>query len=506
MHPITSAAIIGIEAQPITVETDISFGLSSFQIVGLPDASVKESRDRIRAAIKNTKLPFPRVRITVNLAPADIRKQGPVYDLPIALSILVSQGEISRASFSKSIILGELALDGSVRPVHGALAATLMAKKEGCDTIFLPKENAQEALCVPGMNVFPVESLHHIYEHLKGIQLIEAGKKQKRIHRLDNLGIDFKDVKGQELAKRGLEIAAAGRHNVLLKGPPGTGKTMLARAFSSILPPLTTEESLEVTSIASIAGTLPKKHGLITTPPFRSPHHSSSAISLIGGGAWPKPGEVSLAHRGVLFLDEIPEFSRHVLEHLRQPLEDGEVTIARAAATVRFPARFTLIASMNPCPCGFATDPRKHCVCSMNQLSQYQKKLSGPLLDRFDLVIEVPNLDGRKLLYEEPSEGSKEVRNRVIAARALQTIRFKRTNVITNAEIPANQLDTWCQMDDQAKNLIEQALNSQHLSARGYTRIRKVARTIADLAGSDSIQLDHVAEALQFRGTVLNQP
>jgi magnesium chelatase family protein len=399
----------------------------------------------------------------------------------------------------KAIMIGELALDGSVRPVNGALAASIMARKHGFRFIFVPPENAPEAAAVPGITVFPVPTLLSAVEHLKGVARLKAMKKRPWCKERNPAAVDLKDICGQEHAKRGLEIAAAGNHNLLLKGPPGTGKTLLARAIPGLLPLLTHEESLEVTSIASVAGALPPGTGLVTTKPFRTPHHSCSAVALIGGGSNPKPGEVSLAHRGVLFLDEFPEFSRHVLEHLRQPLEDGEVSVARAAASIRYPARFQLVAAMNPCPCGFATDPKRGCTCTPASLQRYTRRLSGPLLDRFDVILDVPNVEVQKLLEHRPSEASKDVRTRVEAAREQQLTRFHASSYLTNAEIPPAHVQTWCALNEEGKQLLLLAANKHHLSARAMSRVRKVARTIADLAGSDAIAPTHVAEALQFR-------
>lgn len=498
MSHITSAAILGIRAEPIFVETDVSQGMGCFNIVGLPDMAVKEARERIRSAIRNSGFEFPRHRVTVNLAPADIKKQGPVYDLPVALSLLQARGGINAGAADGTVTIGELSLDGAVRPINGVLTAALMAVERGFSKMVVPRENAAEAAAVPGLSVVGVGSLREAVEHLNGIKHVDAAVPLA-VTDEPARSFDFRDIKGQMHAKRGLEIAAAGAHNVLLKGPPGTGKTLLARALPSILPPLTRDESLEVTSIASVAGVLPRGRGLVAARPFRSPHHSCSAVSLVGGGAWPRPGEVSLAHRGVLFLDELPEFSRHVLEHLRQPLEDGEVTVSRAAATLRFPSRFLLVAAMNPCPCGFASDPKRACVCSARSVAAYRKRISGPLLDRFDLVIEVPNLDTQTLVGDAVAEDSSAIRARVESGRAAQSRRFAGTGLMANSEIPSSRLKDWCAADPLGKRLLERALDAQTLSPRGYTRVLKVARTIADLAGSDAIEQPHVAEALQYR-------
>lgn len=499
MFLLTSATLIGLEAISVAIETDIAFGLGAFNIVGLPDTAIKEARERIRAAIKNAGLPFPRTRITVNLAPADIKKQGPFFDLPIAISLLLAEGVIPPASIEKTVIVGELGLNGDVRAIQGTLAVASMAKKIGAAAVFVPKENAAEASCIRGVMVFPVSSLQELVSHLSGEQQIQQFLPQEMPEEHPSWPIDLSDIKGQHHAKRGLEIAAAGAHNVLLKGPPGTGKTLLARSLPSILPPLSQEEAIETTTIASVAGLLPFHTGLLKIRPFRSPHHSASAIALVGGGTWPRPGEVSLAHRGVLFLDELPEFSRQALEHLRQPLEDGHVTVARASSSVRFPSRFLLIAAMNPCPCGFADDPKRQCQCSASAIERYARKLSGPLLDRFDLVIHVPNLEAAVLLDEQGGESSEDVRKRVCRARERQHDRFSDLQIVTNAEIPPSKFKEFCQMEPDGKALLAKALETKHLSARGFSRVQKVARTIADLDDSPIILSSHVAEALQYR-------
>ncbi len=500
MFNIISSAISGIDAIPVTVETDVSFGLGSFTIVGLPDTSVKEARDRIRAALKNTGISFPRGRVTVNLAPADIKKQGPVFDLPIALSLLASTSEIPRDATDESVVLGELALDGSVRPVRGVLSAALMARRLKKKNIYVPQENVQEAAVLKELKVFGVSSLQSMVDHILNIKRIKrtVAKKRPKKQVVDS-STCFSFIKGQELAKRGLEIAGAGGHNVLLSGPPGTGKTLLAKSLPLIMPELSEEEAIEVTAIASITGKMKPSEGLIYKRPFRSPHHSSSAVALVGGGTWPTPGEVSMAHRGVLFLDELPEFSRHVLEHLRQPLEDGSVTISRSASSVCFPARFLLVGAMNPCPCGYLSDPKRTCSCTNSQINRYQKRISGPMLDRFDLLIEVPNISSEEMLNRELPEASSVVRDRVKKAHGKQKRRFKKSTLNFNNEIRPSQIETLCRMTPDAELLLRAAIESQNLSPRASTRARKVARTISDLDDSEQIKEHHIAEALQFK-------
>jgi len=505
-----SAAVIGLDAVPVETEADIGQGLPNFVIVGLPDASVQEARERVKTALKNSGLPFPRTRLTVNLAPADIKKEGPAYDLPIAVAICLAGNAAGGEAMDKRIFIGELALDGSLRPVSGALPIAMMALERGFNEMFLPAGNAEEASLVcrrdgtadDQLRIYPVRHLPQLIMHLRGEAVIEPYRlapDAAAAKRANDAGdFDFAYIKGQMQAKRALEIAAAGGHNLLFSGPPGAGKTLLARSLPSILPPMDPAETLEVTKIYSVAGLT--GHGrLVAERPFRSPHHTASGAALIGGGSWPKPGEVSLAHRGVLFLDEFPEFSRAVLENLRQPLEDGFVTISRSQGSLRFPAKFILVAAQNPCPCGYASDPDAVCTCPPAQVIRYRKKISGPLLDRIDLHIEVPKIKFSELFDKETPEPSAAVRRRVERARAAQADRFRQSSIFTNSEMNQRLLKRFCLLDSRTEALLRAASERLKLSARAYGRVIKIARTIADLDGTADISQEHAAEALHFR-------
>ena len=501
-----SCAIIGLEGVIVEVEVDTTQGLPGIVIVGLPDTAVQESRERVQAAIRNAGLHFPRGRLVINLAPASVRKEGPAYDLPIAVAVLLASGQLYPSQLEGAMIIGELSLDGVVRHVRGVLPMAAAARQQGFQRIFVPASDAPEAALLPNVEIFPIQSLTDLVDHLHGRTPIQPSPPIESFSLKPHINVDFSEIKGQEHGKRALEIAAAGNHNVLMIGAPGAGKTLLARALPSILPTMTIEEALDVTRIYSIADQLPADLPLIQTRPFRSPHHTISNAGLVGGGNLPQPGEISLAHRGVLFLDELPEFGQHTLEVLRQPLEDKIVTISRAQGSLTFPANFMLIGAMNPCPCGYYGDAYKECTCAPSVITRYQKRISGPLLDRIDIHIEVPRVEYQKLSDNRLGEPSSLIQARVEAARQIQRERFVHISkngdpntISSNGDMGPAEIRLFCHLDEKGSALMQQAMNQLQLSARAYHRILKLARTIADLANCERILPVHLAEALQYR-------
>ncbi|WP_341529129.1 YifB family Mg chelatase-like AAA ATPase [Nostoc sp. UHCC 0302] len=498
-----SASIVGIDAVKVGVEVDVSGGLPGIVVLGLPDSAIQESRERVKATLKNAGFAFPMRKIVINLTPADLRKEGPCFDLPISVGILAASEQVNPDLLGDYLFLGEVSLDGSLRAVAGVLPIAANAQKMGIAGLVLPADNAQEAAVVEGLAVYGCKHLSDVVDFLNNpgrYQPVQFADNVETLHITSLQPADLHDVKGQAHARRALEIAAAGGHNLIFVGPPGSGKTMLARRLSGILPPLSFAESLEVTRIHSVAGLLKNRGSLVRDRPFRSPHHSASGPSLVGGGTFPRPGEISLSHNGILFLDELTEFKRDVLEFLRQPLEDGFVTISRTKQSVMFPAQFTLVASTNPCPCGYYGDTVQQCTCSPRQREQYWSKLSGPLMDRIDLQVAVNRLKPEEITQQPMGEASKSVRQRVQEARDRATTRFqKEPNLRCNAQMQSSHLQTWCKLDDASRNLLEAAIRKLGLSARASDRVLKVGRTIADLAGEDQLQANHVAEAIQYR-------
>lgn len=503
VNKVTTGAIIGLDAYKVSVETDVLNGLPGFSIVGLPDTAINEARDRVRSAIKNSGFTFPAKKVVINLAPADLKKEGSIFDLPIAIGLLTEEGAIDEEKIKDYAFIGELSLDGTLRGVNGVLPLIIGLKENGIKNVFVPKINAFEAALSCGVNIFGAQCLGDVVNHFTDNPIkptvidinnfLAEGSKQEYTY-------DFKDVKGQQKAKRALEIAAAGAHNMIMTGSPGSGKTLMAKCFASILPPLELQEALELTKIYSICGLLSSSEPLMTKRPFRAVHHTASANGIIGGGSSPKPGEITLAHRGVLFLDEMIEFPRNVLEVLRQPIEDGEIVISRAKHSIKYPAKFMLLGAMNPCPCGYLGDKEKPCTCSEFQISRYQSRLSGPLLDRIDLQVEVPRLTSEELLNTTaPSETSQDIRRRVIKARKIQAERYKNDGILTNSELTSKLIKKYCQIDSKSAELLKAAAIKYQLSGRRYDRILKLARTIADLDESKNIEQSHLMQALQYR-------